>query len=80
MTPQQAQKIALAADVGHLSLILRKSGDANVVMNERVTAADLSEGAERSKSGTGTKNRARSGGVATGCNSVDHPRPQVAGL
>jgi pilus assembly protein CpaB len=45
VTPQQAQKITLATDIGHLSLILRKSGDSNVVMNERVTASDLLEGA-----------------------------------
>jgi pilus assembly protein CpaB len=44
VTPQQAQKITLATDIGHLSLILRKSGDTNVVMNERVTASDLLEG------------------------------------
>ena len=46
VTPQQAQKISLATDVGHLSLILRKSGDANVVMNERMNAANLVERAE----------------------------------
>ena len=43
VTPQQAQKISLASDVGHLSLILRKAGDSNVVMNQRVTTSDLSE-------------------------------------
>jgi pilus assembly protein CpaB len=47
VTPQQAQKISLATDVGHLSLILRKAGDANVVENRRVNASDLIEGAER---------------------------------
>jgi pilus assembly protein CpaB len=47
VTPQQAQKITLATDVGHLSLILRKAGDTNVVANERVTTSDLIEAAER---------------------------------
>jgi pilus assembly protein CpaB len=47
VTPLQAQKITLASDIGHLSLILRKSGDPNVVANQRVTASDLIEGAER---------------------------------
>jgi pilus assembly protein CpaB len=45
VTPQQAQKISLASDVGHLSLILRKAGDSNVVANQRVTTTDLSEAA-----------------------------------
>ena len=45
VTPQQAQKISLASDVGHLSLILRKAGDSNVVANQRVTTSDLSEAA-----------------------------------
>ena len=45
VTPQQAQKISLASDVGHLSLILRKAGDSNVVVNQRVTTSDLSEAA-----------------------------------
>lgn len=47
VTPQQAQKISLAQDIGHLSLILRKAGDSNVVMNQRVTTADLGEAAQR---------------------------------
>lgn len=47
VTPLQAQKITLASDIGHMSLILRKSGDPNVVANQRVTASDLIEGAER---------------------------------
>src|SRR3974377_1633665 len=45
VTPQQAQKISLASDVGHLSLILRKAGDSNVVVTQRVTTSDLSEAA-----------------------------------
>jgi pilus assembly protein CpaB len=47
VTPQEAQKITLATDIGHLSLILRKAGDTNVVTNQRVTTADLSAGGER---------------------------------
>jgi pilus assembly protein CpaB len=43
VTPYQAQKISLATNVGTLSLILRKSGDADVVANSRVTETDLSE-------------------------------------
>jgi pilus assembly protein CpaB len=43
VTPYQAQKISLATNVGSLSLILRKAGDADVVANSRVTETDLSE-------------------------------------
>ena len=43
VTPYQAQKISLAVNVGQLSLILRKSGDSNVVADRRVNEADLSE-------------------------------------
>ncbi len=43
VTPYQAQKISLATNVGTLSLILRKAGDANVVANSRVTEIDLSD-------------------------------------
>ena len=42
VTPVQAQKILLATDVGSLSLILWKAGDANIVANSRVTEVDLS--------------------------------------
>lgn len=42
VTPFQAQKISLATNVGHLSLILRKAGDSNIVADRRVTEADLS--------------------------------------
>ena len=41
VTPQEAQKISLAMNVGHLSLILRKAGDSTVVANRSVTEADL---------------------------------------
>src|SRR5262249_39665185 len=47
VTPFQAQKISLATNVGSLSLILRKAGDANVVTDRRVTEADLSDGEPR---------------------------------
>jgi pilus assembly protein CpaB len=56
VTPQQAQKISLATDVGHLSLILRKAGDANVVASQRVNASDLIEGAERAAPGPAPAN------------------------
>jgi pilus assembly protein CpaB len=42
VTPFQAQKISLATNVGHLSLILRKAGDSAVVADRRVTESDLS--------------------------------------
>lgn len=42
VTPFQAQKISLASNIGHLSLILRKAGDSNVVADRRVTESDLS--------------------------------------
>ena len=43
VTPVQAQKISLAIDVGHLSLVLRQPGEANTVSSSRVTEQDLSE-------------------------------------
>jgi pilus assembly protein CpaB len=43
VTPLQAQKISLAIDVGHLSLVLRQPGEANTVSTSRVTEQDLSE-------------------------------------
>ena len=43
VTPLQAQKISLATNVGNLSLILRKAGDADVVANKRITETDLGE-------------------------------------
>lgn len=46
VTPQQAQKISLAANVGRLSLILRKAGDSDVVSDLRVTESDLAVGDE----------------------------------
>jgi pilus assembly protein CpaB len=44
VTPYQAQKISLATNIGHLSLILRKAGASDVVANRRVTETDLIEG------------------------------------
>jgi pilus assembly protein CpaB len=49
VTPLQAQKISLATDVGHLSLILRKSGDSDVVANQRVSETDLLAGTESAR-------------------------------
>jgi pilus assembly protein CpaB len=43
VTPLQAQKISLAIDVGHLSLVLRQPGEPNTVSAGRVTEQDLSE-------------------------------------
>jgi uncharacterized protein len=42
VTPYQAQKVSLGTDVGSLSLILRKAGDAAVVAHRPVTEIDLS--------------------------------------
>ena len=42
VTPYEAQKISLATNLGHLSLILRKAGDSNLVADRRVTESDLS--------------------------------------
>src|SRR5262249_57983554 len=39
-----AQKLALAASVGSLSLMLRKAGEANVDGTRRVTLGDLANG------------------------------------
>src|SRR3974390_1477372 len=47
VTPYQAQRISLASNVGHLSLILRKAGDSNLVENRRVTGSDLVDGDAR---------------------------------
>jgi pilus assembly protein CpaB len=44
VTPAQAQKIALATDVGTLSLILRQAGQGDVVQNDRITESDLGTG------------------------------------
>jgi pilus assembly protein CpaB len=43
VTPLQAQKISLAIDVGHLSLVLRQPGEVNSVSVGRVTEQDLGE-------------------------------------
>jgi pilus assembly protein CpaB len=43
VTPLQAQKISLAIDVGHLSLVLRQPGEASTVSSSRVTEQDLGE-------------------------------------
>ena len=41
VTPEQAQKILLASNVGKLSLMLRQPGDANAALARRVTERDL---------------------------------------
>jgi len=43
VTPYQAQKIALATNVGHLSLILRRAGDSHRVSDRRVSQSDLTK-------------------------------------
>ena len=42
VTPEQAQKILLATNVGRLSLILRQSQDSEPTFMRRVTERDLS--------------------------------------
>ena len=44
VTPEQAQKILLATNIGRLSLVLRQPGDNNVVAGRRVTERDLNRG------------------------------------
>src|SRR5262245_48091420 len=41
VTPEQAQKLVLASNIGKLSLILRQPGDANTGNGRRVTERDL---------------------------------------
>jgi len=41
VTPYQAQKIALATRIGHLSLILRRAGDSQVIADRQVSQRDL---------------------------------------
>jgi pilus assembly protein CpaB len=43
VTPEQAQKILLATNIGHLSLTLRRSTDAKLADAHRVTENDLGE-------------------------------------
>jgi pilus assembly protein CpaB len=47
VTPEQAQKILLATNIGHLSLTLRRSTDAKPAVARRVTESDLGEGRAR---------------------------------
>jgi pilus assembly protein CpaB len=44
VTPEQAQKILLATNIGRLSLTLRRTTDANLAASRRVTEKDLFEG------------------------------------
>jgi pilus assembly protein CpaB len=41
VTPDQAQRILLATNIGRLSLVLRQPGDENVASDRRVTERDL---------------------------------------
>jgi pilus assembly protein CpaB len=44
VTPEQAQKILLATNIGRLSLTLRQLSDVNLAASRRVTEKDLGEG------------------------------------
>jgi pilus assembly protein CpaB len=44
VTPEQAQKILLATNIGRLSLTLRRLAEANLAATRRVTEKDLGEG------------------------------------
>jgi pilus assembly protein CpaB len=44
VTPEQAQKILLATNIGRLSLTLRRLAETNLAANRRVTEKDLGEG------------------------------------
>jgi Flp pilus assembly protein CpaB len=44
VTPEQAQKVLLATNIGKLSLVLRQPGDDNTVADRRVTERDLNRG------------------------------------
>jgi pilus assembly protein CpaB len=41
VTPQQAQKVTLATDIGRLSLVLRQAGEGGVVSDARISESDL---------------------------------------
>jgi pilus assembly protein CpaB len=47
VTPDQAQKVLLATNIGKLSLILRQPGEKNAALSHRVTERDLGEAAAR---------------------------------
>ena len=47
VTPEQAQKVLLATNIGKLSLILRQPGEKNSEAGRRVTERDLGEGAPK---------------------------------
>jgi len=44
VTPSQAQKVALATEIGTLSLILRQPNETDIVRHDRVTELDLNGG------------------------------------
>jgi pilus assembly protein CpaB len=43
VTPEEAQKILLATDLGKLSLILRQQGEVSMEASRRVTERDLGQ-------------------------------------
>jgi pilus assembly protein CpaB len=47
VTPEQAQKVLLATNIGKLSLILRQPGEKNSQSSRRVTERDLGDGSPR---------------------------------
>lgn len=44
VTPEEAQKVLLAANIGRLSLVLRQSGNSEVEASKRVSERDLARG------------------------------------
>jgi pilus assembly protein CpaB len=44
VTPEQAQKVLLATNIGRLSLVLRQPGDVSAASDRRVTERDLNRG------------------------------------
>lgn len=69
VTPSEAQKVALATEIGTLSLILRQPGEAHVVPHDRVTESDL---------GGVEKARQSNISIAPSLPSADTTEPQAA--
>ena len=80
VTPYEAQKISLATNVGSLSLILRKAGDANVVANSRVTETDLSENAPAKRARSAARSHNKAGTRVFRCDGNDYQEPQGPGI
>lgn len=49
VTPEQAEKILLAGNIGKLSLVLRQAGESRVAQNGRITDSDLGFGRREPK-------------------------------